>query len=173
MIAVTPEECEWYTPPEILELVYKVMSIDLDPASPWPETVLARKHYTKEMDGLRLPWRGRIFLNPPYGRSISKWVDKFDSEWRIGNVRDAILLVPAKTDTKWFGKLAKLSSGICCWEGRIRFISPLGVKGTGTFASLFILCSEDRSLQNRFFEVFSEGGSMWAPRPQNPAGDLE
>ena len=36
MIATTPEDCEYYTPPELLEKVYQVMPITLDPASPPP-----------------------------------------------------------------------------------------------------------------------------------------
>lgn len=81
MKAITPDDCEWYTPPEILDLIYQVMDIDLDPASPYPATVLARKHYTKEMDGLSKPWRGNVFLNPPYGREVSLWIDKLEHEW--------------------------------------------------------------------------------------------
>ena len=136
MKAITPDDCEWYTPPEILELIYQVMDIDLDPASPYPATVLARKHYTKETDGLSKPWRGKIFLNAPYGREGGKWSDELEEEWESCNIKNAIILIHAKTDTKWFGKIADMAAEICCWRGRITFQSPDGKNGKGTFPSL-------------------------------------
>ena len=136
MIAKTPDDCEWYTPPEILDLIYQVMDIDLDPASPYPATVLARKHYTKETDGLSKPWRGNVFLNPPYGREVGKWIDKLEEEWKSCHIKNAIILIHAKTDTKWFGKIADMAAEMCCWRGRISFQNPEGKNGKGTFPSL-------------------------------------
>lgn len=46
MIATTPEDCEYYTPPELLEKVYQVMPITLDPASPPPSPPSGRKSTT-------------------------------------------------------------------------------------------------------------------------------
>ena len=55
---------EWLTPPCLLD---RLGEFDLDPCSPvnrpWDT---ARHHYTVEDDGLRQPWFGRVFCNPPY-----------------------------------------------------------------------------------------------------------
>lgn len=161
MIAKTPDDCEWYTPPEILDLIYQVMDIDLDPASPYPATVLARKHYTKETDGLTKPWRGNIYLNPPYGREVGKWVDKLEEEWRSCHIKNAIILIHAKTDTKWFGKIADMAAEMCCWRGRIAFQSPYGKNGKGTFPSLLILLSTDKEIRYKFHDTFCSKGTMW------------
>lgn len=129
MKAITPDDCEWYTPPEILNRVYQVMEIDLDPASPAVPTVKARKHYTKEQNGLTKPWEGNIYLNPPYGREVSKWIDKLTEEWQACRISNAIILIHAKTDTRWFEKLADIAAEICCWKGRITFCTPEGGGG--------------------------------------------
>ena len=64
---------EWYTPPEYVELARAVLGgIDIDPAT--SETaqgwVRAATWYTINDDGLAQPWRGRLWLNPPYGAQI-------------------------------------------------------------------------------------------------------
>ena len=76
---------EWLTPPEILAALGP---FDLDPctpdAMPW-QTAAAR--YTKRDDGLAQPWRGRVWLNPPFGREAVRWLRKLaahgdgDSAW--------------------------------------------------------------------------------------------
>jgi len=64
----------WLTPPYILDALGE---FDLDPCSPlgrpWDT---AKNHYTVEDDGLVQPWYGRIWLNPPYGRSMTPWLEK-------------------------------------------------------------------------------------------------
>lgn len=60
----------WLTPPHILDALGP---FDLDPCAapqprPWPT---AREHYTKADNGLRQPWHGRVWLNPPYGATAS------------------------------------------------------------------------------------------------------
>lgn len=57
--------------------------------------------YDPEMDGLKQPWIGRVWCNPPYGRGIDKWVEKAYYHSKVGDAI-VVLLVPARTDTKWF-----------------------------------------------------------------------
>ena len=58
------------------------------------------KYYTKQQDGLTMPWKGIVWCNPPYGREIGSWVRKalFAS---VGGAT-VVMLIPARTDTKWF-----------------------------------------------------------------------
>jgi len=72
----TSKSFEHYSPPHIFPSIRRVMGdIDLDPAScaEANQVVRSRQIYTIEHDGLSLPWKGRIFLNPPYGRSFGYW----------------------------------------------------------------------------------------------------
>jgi len=87
---------EWLTPPELI----KALGVfDLDPCSPivrpW-DTAL--EHYTIEDDGLMLPWEGRVWLNPPYGRMTTKWMEK------MARHNDGIALIFARTETATFTK---------------------------------------------------------------------
>lgn len=65
---------EWYTPAWIFEALG--IQFDLDPASPhdFETAVPASTKYTVFDDGLKKPWFGRIWLNPPYGPATSTWI---------------------------------------------------------------------------------------------------
>lgn len=74
---------------------------------------------TPENDGLSKPWFGNVYLNPPYGRNIWKWVQKAYEEYHSGAVHQAILLLPARTDTKWFNLISCFPW--CAVRGRLKF----------------------------------------------------
>lgn len=115
------ETPEWYTPEHIIERVIQVLGeIDLDPCSnPGEPNVQAREHYTQEDDGLSKPWRGRVYMNPPYGREIKEWVNYLVAEYEAGRTYEAIALVPARTDTEWFRVLEAFPR--CFVYGRLVF----------------------------------------------------
>src|SRR6478735_8286696 len=61
---------EHFTPTEVVKLAHNVLGgIDLDPASCATANnhVGAVNYLTKEEDGLRYQWKGRLFVNPPGG----------------------------------------------------------------------------------------------------------
>lgn len=106
---------EWYTPPEIFEALG--VEFDLDPCSAGEgrDFVPAKKRYTAEDDGLRQPWEGIVFCNPPYGRKTAKWMARMA---RHGN---GIALVFARTDSGWFQDLAPTMSAALFIRGRVKF----------------------------------------------------
>jgi DNA N-6-adenine-methyltransferase Dam len=100
---------EYYTPKKYIEAARRVLgNIDLDPAS-CPEAnkvVRAGKFFTAKDDGLTRPWRGRVFLNPPYCGLAGRFVDKLAAELQAGNIKAAIVLVNGyHTDMPWFRPL--------------------------------------------------------------------
>ena len=151
-----PNKNEWYTPRVYLHLAWQVMStIDLDPAScaEANKVVGAAHYYTAEDDGLAQRWYGHVWLNPPYSPSPQAWVDRLCAEYRAGNVTEAILLVPPKTDTGWFSPA--FDYVICFTDHRISFWGQPG--SSNTFGSAFVYMG---SQEAKFARVFSAVGNV-------------
>ena len=154
------KSAEWYTPRFIIDSVEKVLGrIDLDPAScdEAQRTVNARVYFTKEQNGLDFQWRGRVFLNPPYGRKqVQIWVKKLIHDWKEGHIDQAILLVNNATDTGWFQHL--WGHSICFVAGRISFEHPTKEAYAPAHGSCFIYLGKN---QERFSQVFSDLGPVF------------
>jgi transcriptional regulator with XRE-family HTH domain len=139
----------WVTPPDLLEALYGVVGrFDLDPCSPSADArtapVRSRMRYTAADDGLALPWRGQVFVNPPYGRQLALWIAKCREEVEAGRADLVICLVPARTDTRWWHVHIAGRADIGLLKGRLAF-------GDGTqpapFASALVAwgcCTEQR-----------------------------
>jgi phage N-6-adenine-methyltransferase len=117
---------DWETPKELLERLYSVFgTFDLDPCSPTSNSriapVKAKVHYTEDDDGLSLPWFGHVFCNPPYGRALCHWVNKADEESRCGNTQTIVMLIPARTDTKFWHQSIVGKAAILFLKGRLKF----------------------------------------------------
>lgn len=162
---------EWYTPEEHIDLAREVMgAIDLDPASNAiaQEVVRAERFYTKEDDGLKHPWHGRIWLNPPYSQpEIEHFVDKLIAEHQAGRTSEAILLTNNYTDTVWFHKAVQAMAAICFTRGRIRFRSPRGELASPTQGQAFFYFGADAE---RFVSTFQHWGFVCVSPTQRPAG---
>lgn len=97
-------------------------------------------YYTPETDGLSQSWAcgGTVFCNPPYGRSIWKWVRKAYEEWQAGTT--VALLIPARTDTSYFHDYIYGKAEICFLRGRLRFEDEDGtVYDSAPFPSMVVI----------------------------------
>lgn len=133
-VLMSSASSEWYTPRCIIDAALEAMGgIDLDPCSnsKTDPVVPAKMHYTIEDNGLLLPWHGRVYMNPPYGREIGKWVKKLLDEYRVFNCV-AIALVPSRTDTAWFREFKYRYCPVCFVTGRLKFS---GHKNSAPFPS--------------------------------------
>lgn len=148
---------EWYTPPHILALVSELLGeIDLDPASNSGDSwVDAHNHYTRDDDGLSLPWNGRVFLNPPWNSqgSPARWVAKLLAEYRRGTVSEAICLLPARVNTAWMDTLAPYPRVFV--RGRLKFTDAAG---EAPFPVALVYLGDQLE---RFVEIFSRVGSVY------------
>lgn len=108
---------QWSTPQDFFNELNREFKFTLDPCADKDNTK-CRKFYTKEDDGLSQSWDDEIvFCNPPYGREISKWVKKA-SEAKGGVV---VMLIPARTDTKYFHEYIYHKAEIRFIKGRLKF----------------------------------------------------
>lgn len=153
----------WHTPPKYIAAAREVMGgeIDLDPASDdlTNQIVRAAQFYDKANDGLLQTWRAeRLWLNPPYCKSGATsnqelWTCKLIAEYEAERVQQAILLVNAVTETRWFQRLYDFP--ICFVKGRIRFKSPTGIETGPTVGSAFVYFGCNVQL---FISVFARFG---------------
>lgn len=129
----------WETPPELLEALYRVFGrFDLDPCAPrrTRTAVKAAAHFTVEDDGLHLPWRGIVFLNPPYGRTLSAWIAKAHEEVRSGRAKTVVALLPARPDTRYWHEHVAGKAVVYFLRGRLRFG---GIEQAAPFPSALVV----------------------------------
>ena len=156
---------ERYTPAKYVAAVRDVLgTIDLDPASCdiAQRTVRARRYYTKEHDGLKQPWHGAVFLNPPYYRAlITAFIAKLLADFKAGRVTEAILLTNSDTSTRWWHEAFGSCSAACFTKSRIWFEHKSeGEPPKPLFGSTFFHFG-DRPHQ--FAKVFSRHGCIIGP----------
>lgn len=155
---MSSESPEWYTPPDILARVLETLGgIDLDPCSNSRDNpnVPAAHHFTREDDGLRQPWTGRVFLNPPYGAGVGEWVERLRFHYLAGLIPAAIALLPARTDTRWWRVLAGFP--VCFIRGRLKFS---GHAQSAPFPSAAVYLGPDLPA---FRAAFRDMGTLYTP----------
>lgn len=113
----------WLTP---LQLTQSLGQFDLDPCAapsprPWSH---AHTNYdiTQGQDGLLLPWKGRVWCNPPFS-TADAWIAKMKQH------HHGILLlgVAAETD-RWMKKIWMDAAAILLVSPRVAFLMPDGNK---------------------------------------------
>jgi hypothetical protein len=164
---------EYFTPARYVTAARAVLGgIDLDPAScaEANRVVQATTFYTREDDGLALPWRGKVWLNPPYCGQTAAFVGKLLAEYAAGNVRAAIAVVSAaNTDATWFAPLLR-DHFLCFVDHRIKFCGP-NARDQPRNNSIFAYIGADPAA---FIGGFSQFGYVLsraaAPTNENPLG---
>lgn len=145
---------EWYTPSALEQKIRAVVmdghDLDkyrwsLDPCADPNKRIPADMHWTAEDDGLsrHLPNSiHSVFLNPPYGRGIERWVKRFNDHFINGSDKHTqAWLVPARTDTKWFWSLTHHPCIVVLLNGRVKFEGPNNTKNSAPFPSAIVLRS--------------------------------
>lgn len=114
-------EVRWLTPRHLVDPLGR---FDLDPAGA-PGHTLATTTYLPERgeDGLSLPWVGRVWLNPPYGKQAEPFME------RLAEHGDGVALIFARTETRSFHRLVwGRANGLLFLAGRVSFLDASGVK---------------------------------------------
>ena len=125
----------WATPNEFFKNLNSEYNFTLDPCA-LPENAKCKKYYTPEQDGLKQDWSNEIvFCNPPYSE-IEKWVEKAHKE--TFNGAKTVMLIPARTDTRWFHAYIYKKYEIHFIKGRLKFGDQ---KNSAPFPSMLVVFS--------------------------------
>lgn len=152
-----PTSEEWYTPPEFVDMARQVMgSIDLDPASnPVAQSwIRAKNFYTKNDDGLKKSWHGKVWCNPPYGNLTQKFIRKALDSPEI----DQCIFLVNRTGAAWYLDLLDCFAARCQVRKRISFIDQNGIQQSSPrYYNDFLYLGPNKC---RFSEVFSSIGKV-------------
>ena len=138
---------EGETPSGYFNTLNSEFNFTLDPCAT-SENTKCEKYFTEADDGLKQNWGGEtVFCNPPYGRQINKWVKKCYEESRKPKTK-VVMLIPARTDTKYFHEYIydestnSFKDGVTVkfLKGRLKF----GVgKSPAPFPSMLVIFGSD------------------------------
>lgn len=111
---------DWETPQWLFDELDGEFHFTLDPCASH-ETAKCNNYYTVEDDGLIQDWGNEIvFCNPPYSDNMqTEWVKKCYEHSMNGGT--AVMLIPARTDTKRFHDYILGKAEIRFVRGRLKF----------------------------------------------------
>lgn len=122
---------DWGTPRELFDSLDREFHFTLDPCAN-AKNHKCHRYYTEKDNGLAQDWGTEtVFCNPPYGREIGKWVAKCASHAGI-----AVMLIPARTDTRWFHDYVYGRAEVRFIRGRVKFE---GAKNSAPFPSMIVI----------------------------------
>ena len=112
---------EWETPQDLFDGLDSEFHFTLDPCAT-KENAKCEKFYTKEDDGLFKSWAGEsVFMNPPFGREIGKWV-KHAYEQSLKDQTILVGLIPCRTETAYWQDYIIPYAEVRFIRGRIKFV---------------------------------------------------
>ena len=128
---MTSKTPEWSTPQDLFDRLNAEFRFTLDPCCTH-ENHKCSRYYVAAENGLAQDWTGeRVFMNPPYGRTIAAWMAKAWGTAKAGGL--VVCLVPARTDTAWWhdyamkGEIRFLRGRLRCGGGRGRAPFPSAI----------------------------------------------
>lgn len=125
---------EWETPQELFDELNSEFNFDLDVCA-LSANAKCEEYITPEVDGLGVSWKGRrCWMNPPYGREITKWIEKAATS----NAKIVVALIPARTDTRWFHNFIYKKAEVRFIKGRVQFIGE-GKRQNAPFPSMVVI----------------------------------
>lgn len=125
---------EWETPQDVFDSLDAEFHFNLDPCAS-EDNHKCQEYFTKEDDGLTKMWGGnRVFCNPPYSK-ISQWVRKCYEE-SLKPKTIVVMLIPARTDTRYFHDYILHRSEVRFVKGRLHFS---GSRVNAPFPSMIVI----------------------------------
>lgn len=134
---------DWQTPPDFFENLHEEFRFNLDGAAS-EENALLPEYSTPENP---VSWEGRrVFCNPPWS-DIPPFLE-YAAEAEL-----AVLLVPARTNSRWFHRALELGAEVRFFKGRPRFLRD-GVAKNGSPVDCLLLVF-DNTLSEELADFFA------------------
>jgi hypothetical protein len=130
----TSQRGDWKTPEALYQALDAEFGFDFDPCPSKPK-----------FDGLVTDWGNTNFVNPPYGREITGWIQKGFQENSKG--KTVVFLIPSRTDIHWWHEYIMKAAEIRFIRGRLRFDDQ---KNSAPFPSVIVIFEHKKyGKQNR------------------------
>jgi site-specific DNA-methyltransferase (adenine-specific) len=147
---------EWETPSDLFQPLKEEFNIVLDSCATALNTK-CKAFFDKKTNGLTSSWElvkeidstGTVWMNPPYGRGVDRWVHKAFSEALNGVT--TVALLPARTDTSWFHNYIYNKHEVRFLKGRIKFV---GAEASAPFPSMIVIFKPEKI--NKFKTVWKK-----------------
>jgi phage N-6-adenine-methyltransferase len=113
----------WITPPHIIKALEERYGPLFDPC-PADSNLQILSTWDGKTDGLEMNWpQDQVcFVNPPFS-NLAAWAKKvWQQSYHYGV--EVVMLLPARTDTKYFHNFICNDAELEFFKGRIRFINP-------------------------------------------------
>ena len=134
-IMFSSKEHNWSTPQDFFDELDNEFHFDIDVCADKYNTK-CKQYYDETDDGLLQNWEGKTcFCNPPYGRAIKDWVKKAYYEGSKPNTV-VVMLIPARTDTKYFHEYIYHKAEVRFIKGRLKFGDS---KNAAPFPSMVVI----------------------------------
>lgn len=138
---------DWETPQSLFDQLNEKYHFTLDVCASH-ENKKCERYFSKDQDGLKQAWSGVCWCKPPYGRKIAEWIEK-----AVKSNATVVMLLPARTDTKWFHEWVLPYGEITFLRGRLKFNEKTN-KNPAPFPSMIVVfkdgvyeskCSESKN----------------------------
>lgn len=125
----------WATPQAFFDKYNAIYNFDIDVCAV-ESNAKCEKYFSPDQNGLLQEWRGVCWCNPPYGREIGAWVKKAAESEAL-----TVMLLPARTDTRWFHDYIYHNASIEFIKGRLKFGDG---KNSAPFPSMVVIFDNRR-----------------------------
>lgn len=140
-VMLSSKSAEFGTPDDFLTGLSKLVGrFDTDPCARLARYAKAPRFYspvdtpgTSGVDGLAHNWPGHTFMNPPWRKANKKkgilpiridwWIEKAIAESRKSHSERVTMLIPSRTDTKWFLRAYQQASLVMFVHGRLSYLT--------------------------------------------------
>lgn len=130
-VSKSSKSTEYGTPKDFFDKLNKIFRFSLDPCTTEDNPLGTERFFTLKENGLDQEWNDNTFINPPFGRGIDKWLRTMYEEAMKYPSFNYVMLLPARTDTRWFQDLIvdkydiNNNSVIYLLKGRLKFVNPV------------------------------------------------